>query len=94
MKEAVHKVTFLPSQETATAKGGELLLDLLRRESQPVNAICGGKGNCGKCKALVTEGSGAFPLTLTETRLLTREEIATGYRLSCQFKVMTDVRVK
>ncbi len=94
MKEAVYKVTFLPSQRTATAKRGDILLCVLRRESQPVNAICGGRGNCGKCKALVVEGSEAFPLTLTETRLLTREEIAAGYRLSCQFKVTTDVRVK
>ena len=94
MKEAVYKVTFLPSQRTVTAKRGEILLDVLRRESQQVNAVCGGKGNCGKCKALVAEGSEAFPLTLTESRLLTRDEIAAGYRLSCQFKVMTDVRVK
>jgi ferredoxin len=94
MKEAVYKVTFLPSQRTVTAKRGEILLDVLRRESQQVNAVCGGKGNCGKCKALLAEGSEAFPLTLTESRLLTRDEIAAGYRLSCQFKVMTDVRVK
>lgn len=94
MKEAVHKVIFLPSQRTVTAKRGEILLDVLRRESQPISAVCGGRGNCGKCKALVAEGSEAFPLTLTEARLLTRDEIAAGYRLSCQFKVMTDVRVK
>ncbi|RLL91509.1 hypothetical protein BG32_11455, partial [Mesotoga sp. HF07.pep.5.2.highcov] len=94
MKETVHKVIFLPSQRTLTAKRGEILLDVLRRESQPISAICGGRGNCGKCKALVAEGSEAFPLTLTESRLLTRDEIAAGYRLSCQFKVMTDVKVR
>lgn len=94
MKEAVHKVIFLPSQRTVTAKRGEILLDVLRRESQPVSAVCGGRGNCGKCKVLLDEGSEAFPPTLTEARLLTRDEIAAGYRLSCQFKVMTDVRVK
>ncbi|MDD2333897.1 MAG: 2Fe-2S iron-sulfur cluster-binding protein, partial [Mesotoga sp.] len=94
MKEAVHKVIFLPSQRTVTAKRGEILLDVLRRESQPISAVCGGRGNCGKCKVLLDEGSKAFPPTLTEARLLTRDEIAAGYRLSCQFKVMTDVRVK
>jgi len=48
MKEAVYKVTFLPSQRTVTAKRGEILLDVLRRESQQVNAVCGGKGKLWK----------------------------------------------
>lgn len=35
---------------TLEAPGGELLLELLRRDGVPVSAPCGGGGKCGKCR--------------------------------------------
>ncbi len=52
MKEAVHKVIFLPSQRTVTAKRGEILLDVLRRESQPISAVCGEGGTAESARPL------------------------------------------
>ncbi|MCQ2507659.1 MAG: ASKHA domain-containing protein [Dorea sp.] len=40
---------------SVTARNGENLLDLLRREQLFVPADCSGKGTCGKCKVKISE---------------------------------------
>ena len=35
------------------ARGGEPVLDVLRRAGLPVQAVCGGRGTCGKCRVLL-----------------------------------------
>ena len=46
-------VTLLPSGARLSARPGETLMDVLRREGFPLDAPCGGKGSCGKCRASV-----------------------------------------
>jgi uncharacterized 2Fe-2S/4Fe-4S cluster protein (DUF4445 family) len=56
----------------------------------PIDSTCGGRGTCGKCKVRVIEGlpdaSGA------DHRLLRPQEIAEGWRLSCQAPIYEDMR--
>ena len=51
MKEAVHKVIFLPSQRTVTAKRRDSAR-CFEKESQPVSAICGGRGTAESARPL------------------------------------------
>ncbi|HUE67564.1 MAG TPA: ASKHA domain-containing protein, partial [Candidatus Acidoferrum sp.] len=55
----------------------------------PIDSTCGGRGTCGKCKVRVIAGrpdpSGA------DHRLLRPQEIADGWRLSCQAPIYDDM---
>jgi uncharacterized 2Fe-2S/4Fe-4S cluster protein (DUF4445 family) len=58
------------------------LLDLLLENDVYVNASCGGKGTCHKCRVQVKEGF--LPITATDRTAFRENEIANGWRLSCQ----------
>lgn len=74
-----------------TGRAGSKLLDILADAGIQVPAACGGKGTCGQCRVVVTEGGGV-PLQ-TETAKLTRGEIGHGLRLSCQLTARRDIAV-
>lgn len=63
------------------AEQGETLLALLQEQHIYVEALCGGRGDCGRCRVRFTEG--APETTEKERRLLTEEELADGIRLAC-----------
>ena len=50
-----------------------------------VDAPCGGKGKCGKCKVLAR--GGLSPMTEREKALLTPQEIEQGIRLACMAEI-------
>ncbi len=60
---------------------GERLHDLLARQSFQLEAPCGGKGICGKCRVKV-RGDISAP-SENERDLLSAEELAQGWRLAC-----------
>lgn len=63
---------------------GENLLRELQKQNILLSASCGGKGTCGKCKVRIVEnGKDSLPITSSERRLLTAEELSAGSRLAC-----------
>lgn len=46
-------VTLRPSGRRFAAPAGQRLLEALRQQGIPLDAPCGGKGTCGKCRVLV-----------------------------------------
>ena len=46
-------ITLKPSGERFAAPKGARLLEVLRQQGFPLDAPCGGKGTCGKCRVLV-----------------------------------------
>lgn len=58
------------------------LLDLLTQNDIYVNAACGGKGSCHKCRIQVKEGF--LPITNTDRTAFREDELSKGWRLSCQ----------
>ena len=56
-------------------------LGKLLAEDDKIQMPCGGHGRCGKCKVKVQGETN--PLTETERRFLSGEEIAGGMRLAC-----------
>lgn len=62
-------------------KKNETILDVFKRHEIYQNAICGGRGSCGKCKVQIVAGT--LEVTEADRKKLTPEEIEKGYRLSC-----------
>lgn len=71
---------------------GSNLLMTLSSNGIYLPSACGGGGTCGMCKCQVTEGGGA--ILPTETGFFTRKEQNENWRLGCQVKVRSDLRIK
>ena len=70
---------------------GDTLITALGSHNIILPSSCGGKGNCGQCRCKVTAGAGeALPI---EANFFTRQELAAGWRLGCQFKVRGDIGI-
>lgn len=68
------------------------LLEALISHGKYFSAVCGGKGNCGKCKVRVLEGE--CPVTPEDQKSLTEAEIADGWRLSCKAYPVQDLTIE
>ena len=73
--------------ELPAGPGGkaETLLMRLIRAGYYVDAPCGGKGTCGRCRVRFV--SEAPQPTANERRLLTAEERSSGVRMACEVRV-------
>ena len=68
---------------------GDNLLELARRGNVAIDAPCSGNGSCGKCRVKLVEGE----LDSLKSRHISEEEWETGWRLSCNSKVLSDCTV-
>lgn len=84
-------VTFHPSGRTASVPPETTILEAAASCEIPLHSPCGGQGRCGKCAVQVT--SGADVVQPAETRLFTEEELAAGWRLACQARVVGEAEV-
>lgn len=78
--------------DTHVVPVGDNLFRALRGAHVFVPTICGGNGFCGQCKVKVFQDDIAPP-TDKELRKLSAEEIAAGWRLSCQVSVQGDMTI-
>src|SRR6056297_1813393 len=85
------KVRTKDSIEKIKCEENENLLKLLLNNGYDINAYCGGEGICGKCK-LKLKGNINSP-TKAEKEFLDLKEINEGYRLSCMYKINSDIEV-
>ena len=97
------KVVFLPSGRRGEFPIGTPLLQAAQKLGVDIDSICGGRGLCGRCQIVCTEGS--FPkhgitsslehlnaFTATEERYnQERKPMAAGRRLSCHTYLQGDV---
>ncbi|MDA3833976.1 MAG: FAD-binding oxidoreductase, partial [Spirochaetales bacterium] len=85
------KIT-INSDKELIVKGGQPLLKALGGEGVFIPSACGGRGSCGLCKVKVIEGGGQY--LPTELPWISEEERKENIRLSCQFKIKTDVKIQ
>ncbi len=71
---------------------GKTILEAARELNIPIEAACGGRGKCGKCKVRLLKGE-CSPLHADEYALLSPEEISEGYRLACRAIPIGDVEI-
>jgi len=85
-------VDFEPLGRRLRVQRGVSILAAAQQAGVGLVSICGGKGTCGRCKVRVLEGE-VSSLTETEANKLSPDEIARGYRLACQAKVLSDLKL-
>jgi uncharacterized 2Fe-2S/4Fe-4S cluster protein (DUF4445 family) len=95
-------VVFTPSGKRGYFARGTSLLQAARQLGVDIDSVCGGRGICGRCKILVSEGEFAKlniystsdnlePITGAELKYAKRRTLETGYRLSCHTRLQGDV---
>jgi len=83
------RVLFNPINREIFAEKGDTLLDRMREEGVHIEAICGGKGFCGKCKVILEKGKVEKKSTIPD-KLLSEAELANGFYLACMVRLVED----
>jgi uncharacterized 2Fe-2S/4Fe-4S cluster protein (DUF4445 family) len=95
-------VVFTPSGKRGSFPVGTPVLQAARALGVDIDSVCGGRGLCGRCQVLVSEGEFAkhgvsssneslSAFSEPEARYARRQALAPGRRLSCSARVLTDV---
>lgn len=80
------------SRKELWCEHGSVLMDVLNRHHIFIDAPCGGKGLCGKCKVKVQDENSVQPDD-QELKLISAKEKEQGYRLACRVKVTENMLV-
>src|ERR1700692_1230630 len=83
------EVKYLPFARVTRVPPGTTLFSAAHWIGLPIDSTCGGRGTCGKCKVRVIDGSAE--VTTADHRLLRKEEIEGGWRLSCPTHIYDDM---
>ena len=83
------RVLFNPINRELMAEKGDNLLDRMHEEGVRIEALCGGKGLCGKCKVILEEGKVRKSST-TPDKFLSHDELDQGYHLVCMVELVED----
>ncbi len=98
------KIIFQPSGRRGEVAKGITLIEASRKLGVDIEALCGEKKVCGKCKVRIEQGnfekfgiesklSNATPWQQEEEKFVTPKERELGYRLGCVAKVEGDLLV-
>ncbi len=83
-------IKFQPLGRKSLTRPGSTLLEQANETGVSLESICGGLGRCGKCKVRVVDGADMLsPIVAVEEKVLTPAEIASGFRLSCQARIVS-----
>lgn len=85
-----YKITFFPNRKTVEAKDGQSIFKAAGANGIHINATCGGKGNCGRCRVVVKEGA----VESKESGFLKEKDIREGVHLACLTKPLSDLTVE
>src|SRR5215208_5614584 len=85
-------IDFEPVGRRGVCASDQSVLDCARQLSVDIVSICGGIGNCERCKVQVVSGQVSKP-TLEEEASLTEDEIARDYRLACQTYPLSNLKL-
>ena len=85
-------IVFQPYGKRARASKDDNILEIARGAGINIRSICGGKGSCGKCKVIIRKGEIDFRYSQKE-KLLTEEELSSGYVLACQTRCKSDCEI-
>lgn len=85
------RISFKPGGEHGEVEPGQTILDVAAQFGIAITAPCGGRGRCGRCRVIATNG--CEPPTRAEHDLLTGEELRNGVRLACEAVLIADAEI-
>lgn len=85
-----YRVLFQPANKTVEMAKGKTVMEAAQNAGVFIDAPCGGKGHCGKCKVKILSGKHHFP----SNPVLSPEEINEGIRLACETKILGDMVIE
>lgn len=85
-------VRFDPVGKRARCSAPLTIMDAAEQAGVGLLALCGGLGACGRCRVRVVQGQ-TSPLSETEAKVLSSDELAQGYRLACRTVLSGDALV-
>ena len=78
---------FLPEDREIESQQGTTILDAAHANNIAVETVCAGKGSCGTCRVLIREVDAPSP-NPHDRRRLSEQQLAQGWRLSCQHSLV------
>lgn len=84
-------VTFKPSGRTIYVEVGTVAISAAQMADEAIDAVCGGKGRCGKCKVRVF--GFVSDITEEEKKFFSADELANGWRMACRVKILGAVTI-
>ncbi|MCS6970445.1 MAG: ASKHA domain-containing protein [Planctomycetes bacterium] len=84
------QLTLLPSGQRLAVAAGTALADLLFAHG--VEFPCGGRGACCACRVRIARA--APPPTAADRRAFSEAQLAAGWRLACQHRVLADIELE
>jgi uncharacterized 2Fe-2S/4Fe-4S cluster protein (DUF4445 family) len=95
MAKQGYSVTFLPAGKKAAVplvrgKATLTILEAARKAGVEIPSVCGGEGNCGKCKVRVKKGK----VKTEESALISEQERRERTVLACQTYPLSDITVE
>ncbi len=97
MNEQYHSnplwAVLLPSGRRVQFVADSTLLEIIRLGGIDLAAVCGGMGACGTCRVRLLDGA-LSEITPAEKRALSPQQLEQGYRLACQVRALSDVRLE
>ena len=95
-------VVFTPSGRRGRFPVGTPVLQAARSLGVDIDSVCGGRGICGRCQVLVSEGAfpkhglvskliSLSPISKVEADYCVSQPLADGRRLSCSAQVLGDI---
>jgi len=86
-------IQFLPFQQSTESDGRRTLLEMVRELGLPLQAACGGKKVCGRCRVIIEESRDLLPPPTEREREALGKLIEKGYRLACETVLSDEARV-
>lgn len=86
-------VDFEPVGRRGRCPAGNTVLHCARELGVDLVNLCGGAGTCGRCVIQIMEGEVSKP-TPGESKFLSSEQLAAGYRLACQTVPLGNCKVR
>ncbi|XCH80122.1 MAG: ASKHA domain-containing protein [Candidatus Dehalobacter alkaniphilus] len=77
------KIVFYPEEKMILTGEKKTILEASQKAGIAIEATCGGKGTCGKCRVRIQHGA-REPLTNVEENFLSSSDVEKGIALACQ----------
>jgi len=87
-----YEIWFEPLGLRVTCPQGANIFEAAREAGIVLTSICGGRGICGQCRVQLIQGD-VSPLSEREKTCLEEDDIAAGFRLACETRPLSDLRV-